>query len=72
MAMTPRRQSATTPSAEEIERAVSLADAANALAGYEVSDDVRDLGRRNLRGEATDAVTVAAIATLALRAAEIQ
>jgi hypothetical protein len=53
MAMT--RSAAGAPSEEGIEHAVSLAGAANSLAGYEVSDDVRDLGRHNLCVEMSDA-----------------
>lgn len=64
------RSAAGAPSEEGIEHAVSLAGAANSLAGYEVSDDVRDLGRRNLCVEMSDAETIAAVAKLAKLAAK--
>lgn len=57
--------SAGAPTEEEIERAMSGADAANSLAGYVVSEDVREIGRRFARGDITDAEAIAAVADLA-------
>jgi hypothetical protein len=52
-------------SEEEVEHAMSVADAANALAGYEASEAARELIRRHLRGETTDTETIELVADLA-------
>jgi hypothetical protein len=60
-----RESLAGAPTGEEIDRAVSVADAANSLAGYEVSEEVRELAQRFARREITAAAAIDAVAELA-------